>query len=636
MAMNKAICPYPEALISVLFLLTACLLCHNIFWPIITKASSTSELPEINLDQTADMKVVFLGIPPEYIDESEFALSTSQSISQFAFPNTMTWSLNVSVFFHEFPENTWDSLSNNAFHSEGITYYNITLLDVLLSQSKDLAIPKRGYLIAFMWVPDNAVNHSWFYVQERPDLFLGRIDYFNGVPFKYWAFPSNFGGIRRALYFDISDIMEKTPTQPFVTNIVTELFNKGLPDIFPDLLGTEDSRMIAADIQRYENYNVKILWLNGTGEQFYPQRIKKSFEALMPWTNWTIMVKTKAMDDVLSDLIGRRTEELSEPLTYSFLLSNGSSVTIEAWRNVKCNFFVNSGEYDPIICYFFDHVEDYFNLTDLEDKSIIPVVFLQLRNDTAFGHATQAGVSWFLRNIIVIGFQGSAVTAIGESGPIFLTQLLRHEIGHWVSLSHHSSNFESGYPKIICSMRSMTNRFCAFCKDARARMSFISYYNATTELLSNNQAKIEVLENELEDALQLFHDWEYIKAVEAIVSTYYKAEAPTLSAEITANPETLNLKSEGKWITAYIELPEDYDASDIDISIVKLNGVIQAELHPTGIGDYDEDGIPDLMVKFSRQDLIAILSVGEATLTITGEVCDTPFEGSDIIRVIGK
>lgn len=113
-------------------------------------------------------------------------------------------------------------------------------------------------------------------------------------------------------------------------------------------------------------------------------------------------------------------------------------------------------------------------------------------------------------------------------------------------------------------------------------------------------------------------------------------EIPCEVAAADIVPNTLNLKSNGKWITCYIELPKGHDVSDIDISAVKLNNEISAELHPSEIGDYDEDGIPDLMVKFDRQDLIAFISVGEATLTITGEVNGVPFEGSDKIRVIGK
>jgi len=124
---------------------------------------------------------------------------------------------------------------------------------------------------------------------------------------------------------------------------------------------------------------------------------------------------------------------------------------------------------------------------------------------------------------------------------------------------------------------------------------------------------------------------------EVIIVSVWAVEKPlVITATIDIDPDILNLKSKGRWITAYIELPEAYNASDINILTVKLNGEIQAELHPTEIGDYDTDGITDLMVKFNRQDLIAILSVGEATLTITGKVNDTPFEGTDTISVIGE
>ncbi len=75
----------------------------------------------------------------------------------------------------------------------------------------------------------------------------------------------------------------------------------------------------------------------------------------------------------------------------------------------------------------------------------------------------------------------------------------------------------------------MTNQFCAFCKDARARMSFISYYNATVELLSNDTTKSKALESDLENALQLFYDWKYVEAIDAIVSIYRKASAQDFS-----------------------------------------------------------------------------------------------------------
>ena len=526
---------------------------HSIFQPIHVNAPNTLSFPQIQLNQTADIRVVFLGIPSNYIDENTFLSLVSRKIGQFAYPNNMTWDLNVSIVFHEFPENIMTALINSTCTLGGIAYYNITLLDELLSQLDYLASPKRGYMIVYMWIPDNETNHSWFYIQERPDLFLNRTDFFDSYSSKNWAFPPYFGGMRRALYFDLSDFIEKTPSKSAVTGKAISLFNNCLRDIFVNLLGTTDSRMIAADMQKYENYDIRILWLNGTGEKMQLERIEEAFEDLMPWTNWIITVQTKPMEPELNNLIENRTIGLSEPLTYTFTLANGSIFSIEARRNVMWDVSNGSGEHDPISQYLFQHVKDYFNLTDLEDKSIIPVVLLQTRNDTAIGGVAGIGpgISWFPYNIIIMGYQGGTISTMGESGPILLTHQLRHEMGHWVSLPHHSVRFDLGYPKVICSMRSITHRFCAFCKDARAKMSFTSYYKATTELISNNQAKIELLRPELENALQLFCGWDYVQAVESIISVYHKAQTPILFVEITANPEVIQ-SGEKSNITVYV------------------------------------------------------------------------------------
>jgi len=120
-----------------------------------------------------------------------------------------------------------------------------------------------------------------------------------------------------------------------------------------------------------------------------------------------------------------------------------------------------------------------------------------------------------------------------------------------------------------------------------------------------------------------------------------------LGAVVDMKPEALNLRSRGKWITAYIELREGYDVANINVSTTMLNDTIPVELKPTAIGDYDSDGIPDLMVKFNRQPVINyILSNIDldklyeerfmtVTLTITGYLNDgTPFQGSTAIRII--
>ena len=120
-----------------------------------------------------------------------------------------------------------------------------------------------------------------------------------------------------------------------------------------------------------------------------------------------------------------------------------------------------------------------------------------------------------------------------------------------------------------------------------------------------------------------------------------------IQVTVDINPNTLNLNSKGKWITAYIELPEGYNVVDIDVDTVLLNGTVPAEAKPTEIGDYDGDGITDLMVKFDRQDVIDELideldewdwgTTYSDEITITLNLDDgTAAEGSDTIKILAK
>lgn len=128
-----------------------------------------------------------------------------------------------------------------------------------------------------------------------------------------------------------------------------------------------------------------------------------------------------------------------------------------------------------------------------------------------------------------------------------------------------------------------------------------------------------------------------------------------ITADVDFDPNTLNLKSLGKWVTCYIELPEGFDPADIDVSTVMLNGVVPAELSPTDLGDHDSDGIPDRMVKFGREEFIAFIESSTAAKTwvrarasenvaladgsnfgieVSGELNDgTPLEGTDTIWI---
>ena len=125
------------------------------------------------------------------------------------------------------------------------------------------------------------------------------------------------------------------------------------------------------------------------------------------------------------------------------------------------------------------------------------------------------------------------------------------------------------------------------------------------------------------------------------------APPPIISATADIDPDTLNLKSQGQWITAYIELPEDYNVGNINVNSILLNDTISVDVEaPIAVGDYDLDDIPDLMVKFDRatiREWLGTIDHGEDTgkyyeisLTITGTVTVTQFSGADKIKVLQK
>lgn len=136
-------------------------------------------------------------------------------------------------------------------------------------------------------------------------------------------------------------------------------------------------------------------------------------------------------------------------------------------------------------------------------------------------------------------------------------------------------------------------------------------------------------------------DWwveNYLSVAYNVGLIHETGEAMTIEATVDMDPGVLSVKSKGNWITCYIELSEDYDVSDINIGTILLNGVVPAENKPTEIGDYDNDGILDLMVKFDRSAVQNIVEVGdEVVITVTGDLTDgIEFEGADTIKVIDR
>jgi len=108
-------------------------------------------------------------------------------------------------------------------------------------------------------------------------------------------------------------------------------------------------------------------------------------------------------------------------------------------------------------------------------------------------------------------------------------------------------------------------------------------------------------------------------------------------ATVDFKPEVLNLRSRGELVTVYVELPLDFSVDEIDGSTVLLGskyGTVKSELLPVEVGDYDADGVPDFMVKFSRSATQAILAEGSQTITVTGDGSWFSFQGIDTIEAI--
>lgn len=114
-----------------------------------------------------------------------------------------------------------------------------------------------------------------------------------------------------------------------------------------------------------------------------------------------------------------------------------------------------------------------------------------------------------------------------------------------------------------------------------------------------------------------------------------------IEAMVRFSPRSLNLGSNGNWVTCRIGLPSEYDAKDIDlesIQITAINGNVLDQPIKRAPGSPSDVGAT-LMVKFSREELAnAILDAGVSdfvTLTVSGTVGPEAFafSGDDTIKI---
>ena len=126
----------------------------------------------------------------------------------------------------------------------------------------------------------------------------------------------------------------------------------------------------------------------------------------------------------------------------------------------------------------------------------------------------------------------------------------------------------------------------------------------------------------------------------SLSSSAFADNQTIIDAIVDVNPNKFNLESKGKWVTVYIEFPENcsHDISQIDVSnlILSINGYKIFAGPKSEINDYDFDGIPDLKVKFDREKLQSRMFVGLEELIVSGFADDAEFAGSDTVSVVAK
>ena len=123
---------------------------------------------------------------------------------------------------------------------------------------------------------------------------------------------------------------------------------------------------------------------------------------------------------------------------------------------------------------------------------------------------------------------------------------------------------------------------------------------------------------------------------EVVVIPEFSDVPVVTEAMVKVTPSTLNLLSEGSWVTAQIEFPGDceHKVSDIDRTCLMFNDTILVD-RTGGNGNIDKSAKKKLMVKFPRDEVAALLDTGDCVqVKVSGYVGEFAFEAFDNIKVI--
>ena len=95
-----------------------------------------------------------------------------------------------------------------------------------------------------------------------------------------------------------------------------------------------------------------------------------------------------------------------------------------------------------------------------------------------------------------------------------------------------------------------------------------------------------------------------------------------LEAWVDVTPNTLKVGSNGQFVNAWVELPVEYDPSEIVISSVRINQTLAPIEDKSGaLVDTNENGILEMAFKFDREAFFETIPQGqEVEVFVSGEV----------------